>query len=180
MPISFSTKRDPTAGLLPVGVYKFVIEKATDKPGNKFPLVLLDIRPIVNGVKWKSLVWDNLSTSPDARFRVDQLLNSLGVPNEDGNVGSSWFVGKVGWARFQHEIGDDEIVRAKIKEYVTEARAEKLIEQAVERGASDEDTMVVRSQRSSRPAPDPEAKPKSKSKTAAAIAEHGSDEDIPF
>lgn len=186
MPLGFSTQRDPNAGLLPPGVYRFVIEAAEEKQGPKGAYAKLRMRPVVKGHKWSSSVWDNLSTSPDAKFRVDAFMDSVGAANQPGTVGISWFPNKSGWARFDIETGDDGIERPKVVAYLTEDQAEKQLAKLAEKAGTDEDAMTIPTERRTRPIEedDEPVAPKQTRRTrrqAAAVTElDPDDEDIPF
>lgn len=184
MPLSFSTQRDPNAGLLPEGIYRFVVEAAEEKQGPKGAYAKLRLRPIVKGHKWSSSVWDNLSSSPEAVFRVDAFMDCVNAPNQPGSAGMGWFPGKSGWAKFGIETGDDGVERPKVVAYLTEAQAEKQIAKLAEKAGMDNDAMEIPTQRRTRPIPEEEFEPvkkTTKKKQAAAVAEmDATDEDIPF
>lgn len=186
MPLQFSTQRNPNAGLLPEGIYRFVVEAAEEKQGPKGAYAKLRMRPIVKGQKWSSSVWDNLSSSPEAVFRVDAFMDSVGAPNQPGSAGLGWFPGKSGWAKFGIETGDDGVERPKVVAYLTEAQAEKQLAKLAEKAGMDADAMEVPTQRRTRPIPDEEEfespkAAKAKKKQATAVAEmDATDEDVPF
>lgn len=183
MPLNFSTKRDPNAGLLPPGIYRFVVEAAEEKQGPKGAYAKLRLRPIVKGSKWSSSVWDNLSGSESAKFRVDAFMDSVGAADEPGTVGLSWFPGKTGWAKFGIETGNDGVDRPNVTAYLTAEQAEKQLEKMSVEAAMDNDSMELTTERRSRPAPEPAARPsRSKGKAGANVAELEAplDDDIPF
>lgn len=186
MPISFSTKRDPNAGLLPAGIYRFYVEAAVEKQASDkpYPYAELRLRPIVKGQKWNSSVWDRLSASPDATFRIDSFMDSVNAPNEPGTAGINWFPGKSGWARFKIETGDDGVDRPKVMAYLTEAQAEKQLAKLAQTAGTNEDAMEISTQRRSRAveeADEAPVRPRKVKKQAAAVAElDPDDEDVAF
>lgn len=179
MPYKFKTKRDPAAGLLPQGIYRFVVDSAKEVDKGEFPYAAMQLKVIVNGVKQNGIVYENLSSSPKSEFRVAEFFDSVGIPNEAGEIGAEEFRGKTGWARFIHEQDQDGKLQFKVKRYLTEAQAERAIERQMEENQEEAGAMRMTTQRSSRPAPSSEAKPV-RAKTSKAIADNSDDEDIPF
>lgn len=185
MALSFSTKRDPNAGLLPPGVYRFVVEKAIERTGDAGPYAALRLRPIVKGEKWGNCAFDNLSSSKASRFRVDAFMDAVGAADEPGEVGLNWFIGKSGWAEFKIETGTDGKDRPKVVDYLTAEKAEKRIAALAEQNGMDDDAMTVSTHRSSRPIPDDDedeapVQKKGRRKAQVAELEADPDDDVPF
>lgn len=181
MPVQFNLKRDPTAGLVPAGVHRFTVEKVQEKQGAAGAYLNLSLRIFVNGVKWNSIVFEVLSTSIESKFRVDQFFDAVGAP-EAGVAGEQWFVGKSGWAKFDHKEDNQGVLRSRVVQYLTAEQAENLKAKQAELDGSG-DAESVPTQRSRQPvatadAPSPGKRATGKSK--AAVAEMETDEDIPF
>lgn len=128
MPTTFNFDRSAGDGLLPPGIYRFIIEEAVDANSDKAgDYVNLRIRPIVRGEKWNSLVFEGIYATENTRFKLVQLLNSIGAPTS-GSGGKEYFKGKSGWARFHIQNDNNGIPQARVKTFLTEAQAELAIE----------------------------------------------------
>lgn len=121
----FNMKRDPTAGLVPAGVHRFVVEKVEERTGPNGPYLNLSLRVYVNNVKWNAIVFEVLSTSIESKFRVDQFFDSVGAP-EEGVADDNWFLNKTGWAKFDHKPDRDGVMRSRVTQYLTEEAAENI------------------------------------------------------
>jgi len=178
MPVQFNLERDPTLGLLPPGIYKFVVEDATEKTSKAGPYVNLRLRPYSKGQKWGSSVFEGLYQTKESRWKVEQFFNSVGAPLS-GNVGAvEWFKGKSGWAKFDHRVNNRSgLPEATVAAFLTEEEAERAIatlaEKAGQAGQAFDDGEPVVAQRPARTA----AKSPSKA-SSAAVKEL--DEDTPF
>lgn len=126
MPIRFDLKRDPTAGLVPVGVHRFVVEAAEEKMGPKGEYLNIRLKVYVNGVKWGSSVFEVLSTSDDAKYKVDEFFDAVGA-GEEGSAGAAWFVNKSGWAKFERKADNNAVLRTRVQHYLTNEQAEEAL-----------------------------------------------------
>jgi hypothetical protein len=174
MPVSLK-RQSGSQSLLPNGVYRVVIEAVDTKTGpSGHPYLNMRLRPYVNGKKAGQAIWDKISLSPDARFRVDAFLDAIGAA-EDGEVDEKSFVGKSYWAsvtsrEYQGQWSNE------VKQYLTPEAAETLLEkQAQEEGSGNATTIAT--ERKTRPVPD--AAPVGGKRKAAPVAEL-QDESSPF
>lgn len=172
MPVQFNLKRDPTAGLVPAGVHRFVVEKVEERQGPQGPYLNLSLRVYVNGVKWNAIVFEVLSTSVESKFRVDQFFDSVGAP-EEGVASDSWFINKSGWAKFDHKPDKEGVLRSRVVQYLTEDQAENIKAKQSDMG---DDAVSVPTQRSQQPAANPTRKASGKKGAVAELE----DEDTPF
>lgn len=171
----FNLKRDPAAGLPPEGVHRFIVEAADPKPGgDKGPLLTLRLRLYPNGVKHNSAVFDNLPTSEESRWKVDQFFNSVGAP-ADGEAGPAWFVNRSGYARFVNGLNKDGDLRCNVKKYLTPGEAEALVDRLA---AKNRDGDEVPAQRSRQPVA--EAATTSRKASSKKVAELDDDDKTPF
>lgn len=173
----FNSKRQGgTQTLLPKGVYRVVIEAVDKKLGpSGHHYYNFRLRPIVNGVKHGQAIWDKISESPDARFRVEKFMDALEIPDADEDVDEKSLVGKSFWAsvstrEYQGQWSNE------IKDYLTPEAAERLLEKQAENGGGFEDAPVNTTSRSARPVQEP-APAKAKKKAGVAELE---DEDALF
>lgn len=97
MAVQIPLKREG-GSLLSDGLYRMKIEQVEEKNGpSGHPYLNVRYRVFVNGEASGVAVWDVISLSPAARFKVDQFLDSVGAP-EEGQVSSKWFEGRFVWA----------------------------------------------------------------------------------
>lgn len=177
MPLNAKRKdKDDTSHLLPQGVYRVVIEKVTELDGpSGFPYFNLRCSAITNGEKWPEAIWEKVSLSPKARFRVDDWLDALEIENVDQDLPPEYFQGKSFWAK----VGTKEYNGKwsnEITQYLTPEAAEALLEkEALEEGSSD--AVLISTERKTRPAP--VATSNGKAKASTKVGEL-SREDSPF
>lgn len=173
MPMKFNLKRDPTAGLVPEGVHRFVVEHAEEKNGPKGAYLNMRLRVYVKGVKWGSSVFEILSTSDESKFRVDQFFDAVGAPSE-GEAAESWFLNKTGYARFEQRVSNNGDLQTRVKNYLTPEAAENIIDKM---GEEDNDNEPVKTKTVNRAAtPAPGRKASGKKEAVPELAE----EDLPF
>ena len=164
-------------GLLPNGVYRVVIEAVDEKLGpSGHNYYNIRLRPIINGSKGQQAIWDKISHSPDARFRVDAFLDALEVEDVDEDLPKEWFVGKSFWASVTSREYEGKWSN-EIKQYLTPEAAESLLQKQAEADGSSE-AVLVSTQRKTRPVPEVAAPVASKAK--AGKAAELSREDSPF
>ena len=136
MPFQFNMKRSPDAGLPPEGIHRFIVEDANEATSEKGPKIVLRLRIYVNGVKHNSAIFEHLSSSEAARFKVDQFFDAVGAP-EEGMAGAAWFKGKSGYARIKHGKNQDGDPQANIARYLSPAAAERALEKEADEGGYD-------------------------------------------
>lgn len=121
-------KRDAARSVLPDGVYEVVVEDVEDKEGKDSGIPYMNLRLSVrrNGRPVGGSVWDIVSMSDNAAFRLAQFLDAVGAP-EDGDVASQWFKGKKAFAKLITDTYNDE-PRNKVKTYLTREQAEEILE----------------------------------------------------
>lgn len=129
MPITFDFKPDPTAGLVPPGVHRFVVTSVEEKPGAEFPYLNLTLAVYVQGVKWNSKVFEVLSSSPSSKFRVDQFFAAVAAPTA-GVATESWFLNKSGWAKFDNKVNQNGVLTSRVSQYLSKDQAEELVAKA--------------------------------------------------
>lgn len=113
-------KRTSDSGvtLLPEGDYQVRIEKVeerTSQRGNdvlNFTLIVLD----ASGRPTTRRIFDNITLTDSARWRLDAMLDALAAP-EDGTVSPGWFRGKTMWVRIGEEEYNGE-TRNRIKRFL--------------------------------------------------------------
>ena len=120
-------------GLLPNGVYRLIIEHVEEKDGpSGHPYWNFRLRPIVQGQKSGVAVWDKVSLSPEARFRVENLLNAMEIDEEETpEIEPEYLIGKSYWAslssrEYQGKWSNEE------KQYLTPEAAENLLQKQAE------------------------------------------------
>jgi hypothetical protein len=158
--------------VLPDGVYRVVIEAVESKPGpSGFNYLNMRLRPYVNGVKHGQAIWDKISLSPDARFRVDAFLDAIDAP-EDGDADEKSFVGKSYWASVKSKVYEGRWSN-EIKQYLSPEAAESILEkQAREDGSSNAE--LISSERKSRPVAEPAAVGSKRKAAVAGVVGEGS------
>jgi hypothetical protein len=122
--------RSAGSGVLPNGIYRLKIEAVEEKTGpSGHPYLNMRYRVLINGQASQTAVWDVISLSPAARFKVDQFLDALAAP-EEGNVSAQWFVGKFVWASLRTgEFNGN--VRNEVNQYLTKEVAAEQLESAL-------------------------------------------------
>ena len=129
MPTAISLNRETGDRLQPEGLYRARILKVEEKSGpSGFPYMVFHIRLYDprNNRLMPGMIWDNVSLSPAARFRVDDLLNSVAAP-ETGNIDTQWFVDKDCWVVLGHEEYNGRL-RAKVSRFVAPDAAASMVE----------------------------------------------------
>jgi hypothetical protein len=178
----FNSKRQGGAQtLLPKGVYRVVIEAVDTKLGPSGHNYLnFRLRPIVNGQKHGQAIWDKISLSPEARFRVENFADALELPDTDEEVDEKSLVGKSFWAsvstrEYQGQYSNE------IKQYLTPEAAERLLDKQAEEGGFDT-PITVPTNRSSRPVSEAavsgSANGKGKAKAKPTVAELDDEEAV--
>lgn len=128
-------KRDAARSVLPDGVYQVVIEDVEDKEGRESGIPYMNLRLSVrkNGRPIGGSIWDIVSMSDNAAFKLAQFLDAVDAP-EEGDVNSQWFKGKKAYAKLITEVYDGQ-PRNKVKNYLTADQAEE----ALAKQSEDED-----------------------------------------
>lgn len=121
-------KRDAARSVLPDGVYQVVIEDVEDKVGRDSGIDYMNLRLSIrkNGRPVGGSVWDIVSMSDNAAFKLAQFLDAVGAP-EDGEVNSQWFKGKRAYAKLITDVYEGQ-PRNKVKNYLTEDQAMEALE----------------------------------------------------
>lgn len=150
-------------GILPNGVYRLIVEACEEKPGpSGHPYYNFRLRPIVQGQKSPVAVWDKVSLSPEARFRVENLLDAMEVGEDEGDLEPEFFIGKSYWA----SLGSREYNGKwsnEVKQYLTPDAAEDLLQKQAESTGFSPDVEFSTERTNAAPAP---AKAKNKSKVS--------------
>lgn len=80
MPLTVTTERTGGQDNLPEpGVYRARVEAIEERPGTEFPYAACTLRLQVPDSATGMRVWDNISMAPKARFKVEQVLDALGI-----------------------------------------------------------------------------------------------------
>jgi hypothetical protein len=137
-------------GLLPNGVYRVIIEHAEEKDGpSGHPYYNFRLRAIVKGEKHPISIWDKVSHSPDARFRMENLMDAIEF--EEGlEVDAPDFIGKSYWAsissrQYQGKWSNE------VKDYLTPEAAEIALQKKAESDGFSPDVETVSTERNKRP-----------------------------
>jgi hypothetical protein len=128
MAIRVPLNRELSRSVLPDGIYQVVIEDVEDKVGKDsgIPYMNLTLSVRRNGRPVGGSIWDIVSMSDAAAFKLAQFLDAVGAP-EDGEVSSQWFKGKKLWARLYTDVYDGD-PRNKVKKFLTEEQAQKVLD----------------------------------------------------
>lgn len=139
MAIRVPLKRDASRSVLPDGVYEVVVEEVEDKEGKESGIPYMNLRLSVrkNERPVGGSIWDIISMSENAAFRLANFLDAVGAP-EDGDVSSQWFKGKKAFAKLITDTYNDE-PRNKVKSYLTREQAEEILS----RQADDDGGMIT-------------------------------------
>lgn len=90
--------------ILTPGTYKVRIVEAEPKQGEKGPYLKLTLDVVdANNKKTDHRVWDNISFAKKARFKVNQFLDALEMPNEKSSVSYRSLIGKTLWVTLKEE-----------------------------------------------------------------------------
>ena len=175
----FNSKRQGGAQtLLPKGVYRMVIEAVDTKPGpSGHDYFNFRLRPIVNGQKHGQAIWDKISLSPEARFRIENFSDALGIPDTDEDVDEKDLVGKSFWASVSTREYNGTYSN-EIKQYLTPETAERLLEKQAEEGGFDNPITVP--SRSTRPVSEQAVSASAKAKGKKSAVAELDDEDAVF
>lgn len=166
MPLSSKrTIKKGREGVLPNGVYRLIIEACEEKPGpSGHPYYNFRLRPIVKGEKSSIAVWDKVSLSPEARFRVENLLDAMEIGEDEDDLEPEFFIGKSYWA----SLGSREYQGKwsnEVKQYLTPEAAEDLLQKQAESTGFSADADFSTERKNATPAAAP-ARAKAKSKVS--------------
>lgn len=141
MAIRVPLNRETARPVLPDGIYQVVIEDVEDKVGRESGVPYMNLRLSVrkNGRPVGGSIWDIVSMSENAAFKLAEFLDAVGAP-EEGDVSSQWFKGKRAYAKIHTEIYDNE-PRNKVKKYLTTEAAEEALS-SQENGLMEEDMLL--------------------------------------
>lgn len=102
---------------IPDGQYECEVNQVEVKEGQKAPYLGFRFK-ITNGPFSGQMIFDNVSTSPRAAFRMVPLLKALGFSKEDGDkVDTDDFAGRSIIVVGRVEPSDDGVSRFRVKEY---------------------------------------------------------------
>lgn len=97
----YTVNTDRTGGIIPEGVHRFRVVEAEDKDGPAAPYWKFTLE-CIGGPFEGSMVWDNVSHSQAARFRMEDWLDAFNVP-EGIDVDGDYFVGRTLRVKIKHE-----------------------------------------------------------------------------
>lgn len=120
-------KRDAARSVLPDGVYELMIKEVEDKVGKEsgIPYMNLTLTVRKNGRPVGGSVWDIISMSDNAAFKLAQFLDAVEA-EESGDVSSQWFKGKKAWATLSTDTYNG-TVKNVVKSYLTPDQAEDIL-----------------------------------------------------
>lgn len=95
--LEFQRQNEPVS----VGTHRLTIAKIEPQPGKEFPYLRVSYKVLTKGEEGRQLV-DNISLSPQARFRLDEWLDAVGAPTT-GRGRPELFIGKTLRAEVGHE-----------------------------------------------------------------------------
>jgi hypothetical protein len=143
--MSISLDRTGGRQVLPDGVYKLRASKVPEEkmgpsgsPYLVFTWEVLDRSGKPNG----TLIFDNLSLNPKARFRVDALLDAIGAP-PTGKIEYSWFKGKTVSAMLTSETYNGKVKNAIAQFLPAEVAAQQAKKAPVKAAALEDDEPVL-------------------------------------
>lgn len=116
MPLTVNTTRTGGNELPDVGVYKARIEAIEEREGNEFPYAAITLRLNIPNQPSGLRVWDNVSMAPGARFKVEQVLDALGVA-EGAEFDLMTARNKVVYVDIEHDTYNGR-VRPKVKTWM--------------------------------------------------------------
>lgn len=127
MPLTVDTSRTGGNELPDPGAYKARIEAIEEREGNEYPYAAITLRLNVPNNPTGMRVWDNVSMAPGARFKVEQVLDALAVP-EGAQFDLMSARNKVVYVDIEHDTYNGR-TRPKVKTWLKPEEGQTLAEE---------------------------------------------------